>query len=186
MGLPRISGSDMLFTAILTLAGIVFVPRHGSKAFAPLWLFAGFALVAPSALAGGLLGLVLPLLVSLVFLLWRWNVPPGRGTRRSSGVRAAACPAPRMGYVHRFRRRRTRTAEDPPRKRISGPRPRSMEAAGARLMDHRGPACRPLASLDAALAVPSLGADSSVPSSRVSWSTASNAPAKAGCGAAPS
>ena len=87
------------------------------------------------------------------------NVPPGRGTRRSSGVRAAACPAPRMGYVHRFRRRRTRTAEDPPRKRISGPRPRSMEAAGARLMDHRGPACRPLASLDAALAVPSLGAD---------------------------
>lgn len=74
MGLPRISGSDMLFTAILTLAGICLY-RGWIKAFAPLWLFAGFALVALSALAGGLLGLVLPLLVSLVFLLWRGNVP---------------------------------------------------------------------------------------------------------------
>lgn len=77
MGLPRISGSDMLFTAILTLAGICLY-RGWIKAFAPLWLFAGFALVALSALAGGLLGLVLPLLVSLVFLLWR-------GTFRRAG-----------------------------------------------------------------------------------------------------
>ena len=82
MGLPRISGSDMLFTAILTLAGICLY-RGWIKAFAPLWLFAGFALVALSALAGGLLGLVLPLLVSLVFLLWR-------GTFRRAGARDGA------------------------------------------------------------------------------------------------
>ena len=82
MGLPRISGSDMLFTAILTLAGICLY-RGWIKAFAPLWLFAGFALVALSTLAGGLLGLVLPLLVSLVFLLWR-------GTFRRAGARDGA------------------------------------------------------------------------------------------------
>ena len=82
MGLPWISGSDMLFTAILTLAGICLY-RGWIKTFAPLWLFAGFALVALSALAGGLLGLVLPLLVSLVFLLWR-------GTFRRAGARDGA------------------------------------------------------------------------------------------------
>lgn len=72
----------MLFTAILTLAGICLY-RGWIKAFAPLWLFAGFALVALSTLAGGLLGLVLPLLVSLVFLLWR-------GTFRRAGARDGA------------------------------------------------------------------------------------------------
>lgn len=82
MGLPRISGSDMLFTAVLTLSGICLY-RGWIKAFAPLWLFAGFALVALSTLSGGLLGLVLPLLVSLVFLIWR-------GTFRRAGARDGA------------------------------------------------------------------------------------------------
>lgn len=82
MGLPRISGSDMLFTAILTLSGICLY-RGWIKASAPLWLFAGFVLVALSTLSGGLLGLALPLLVSLVFLIWR-------GTFRRAGARDGA------------------------------------------------------------------------------------------------
>lgn len=82
MGLPRISGSDMLFTAILTLSGICLY-RGWLKASAPLWLLAGFALIALSTLSGGLLGLALPLLVSLVFLIWR-------GTFRRAGARDGA------------------------------------------------------------------------------------------------
>lgn len=82
MGLPRISGSDMLFTAILTLAGICLY-RGWIKVSAPLWLVAGFALIALSTLSGGLLGLALPLLISLVFLIWR-------GTFRRAGARDGA------------------------------------------------------------------------------------------------
>lgn len=82
MGLPRLSGSDMLFAAILTL-GSICLYRGWIKASAPLWLLAGFALIALSTLAGGLLGLVLPLLVSLVFLIWR-------GTFRRAGARDGA------------------------------------------------------------------------------------------------
>ncbi len=82
MGLPRISGSDMLFTSILTLAGICLY-RGWIKAFAPLWLLAGFVLIALSTLSGGLLGLILPLLVSFVFLIWR-------GTFRRAGARDGA------------------------------------------------------------------------------------------------
>lgn len=82
MGLPRLSGSDMLFASILTLGGICLY-RGWIKTSAPLWLLAGFALIALSTLAGGLLGLVLPLLVSLVFLIWR-------GTFRRAGARDGA------------------------------------------------------------------------------------------------
>lgn len=82
MGLPRLSGSDMLFAAILTL-GSICLYRGWIKASAPLWLLAGFTLIALSTLAGGLLGLVLPLLVSLVFLIWR-------GTFRRAGARDGA------------------------------------------------------------------------------------------------
>lgn len=82
MGLPRISGSDMLSTAILTLAGICLY-RGWIKVSAPLWLVAGFALIALSTLSGGLLGLALPLLISLVFLIWR-------GTFRRAGARDGA------------------------------------------------------------------------------------------------
>ena len=82
MGLPRLSGGDMLFASILTL-GSLCLYRGWLKASAPLWLFAGFALIALSTLAGGLLGLALPLLTSLIFLIWR-------GTFRRAGARDGA------------------------------------------------------------------------------------------------
>lgn len=82
MGLPRVAGSDMLFASILTLSGLCLY-KGWIKSFAPLWLSAGFALAALSTLAGGLMGLVLPLLTSLVFLLWR-------GTFRRAGARDGA------------------------------------------------------------------------------------------------
>lgn len=82
MGLPRIAGSDMLFASIMTLSGVCLY-KGWMKTFAPLWLFAGFALIALSALAGGLLGLALPLLTSFVFLIWR-------GTFRRAGARDGA------------------------------------------------------------------------------------------------
>ncbi|WP_294625101.1 hypothetical protein [uncultured Bilophila sp.] len=82
MGLPRIAGSDMLFASILTLSGICLY-KGWLKTFAPLWLFAGFGLIALSALAGGLPGLALPLLTSFIFLIWR-------GTFRRAGARDGA------------------------------------------------------------------------------------------------
>lgn len=82
MGLPRVAGSDMLFASILTLSGLCLY-RGWLKTFSPVWLVAGFALAALSTLAGGLVGFALPLLTSLIFLLWR-------GTFRRAGARDGA------------------------------------------------------------------------------------------------
>ena len=183
MGLPRISGSDMLFTAILTLAGICLY-RGWIKAFAPLWLFAGFALVALSALAGGLLGLVLPLLVSLVFLLWR-------GTFRRAGARDGALAFGLLlvlllawGTFIAF--------GDGGRELLKTLLENEYLAPVLEAWKLQGQDSWIIVALLAVLWLPwtllllFLPGGGSVPSSRVSWSTASNAPAKAGCGAAPS
>lgn len=82
MGMPRISGGDMLFASILTLSGICLY-RGWIKDSAPFWLFSGFVLISLSTLAGGLLGLAFPLFTSLIFLLWR-------GTFRRAGARDGA------------------------------------------------------------------------------------------------
>ncbi len=79
---PRVAGSDMFLASIMTLCSICLY-RGWIKPSAPLWLLSGFALIALSALAGGILGLALPLLTSLVFLFWR-------GTFRRAGARDGA------------------------------------------------------------------------------------------------
>lgn len=70
IGLPAFAGDALLFAAILTLASLCLY-RGWIKTFAPLWLCCGFLCVALATLTGGLAGLLLPLLVSLLFLLWR-------------------------------------------------------------------------------------------------------------------
>ena len=82
MGLPRAFGGDVLFAAVLTLSSLCLY-KGWVKDFSPLWLMSGFALTALATLAGGLIGLLLPLLTSLFFLLWR-------GTFRRAGGRDGA------------------------------------------------------------------------------------------------
>lgn len=70
IGLPTPGGRELLLASILTLS-LLCLYRGWIKAFAPLWLIVGFALIAPATVEGGLLGLLLPLICSLFFLLWR-------------------------------------------------------------------------------------------------------------------
>lgn len=70
IGLPTPAGRELLLASILTLS-LLCLYRGWVKAFAPLWLIVGFALIAPATVEGGLLGLLLPLICSLFFLLWR-------------------------------------------------------------------------------------------------------------------
>lgn len=72
MGLPVSAGKELLLACVLTLS-LLCLYRGWVKTFAPLWLITGFALIAPAAVEGGLLGLLLPLVCSVLFLLWRGN-----------------------------------------------------------------------------------------------------------------
>lgn len=168
----------MLFTAILTLAGICLY-RGWIKAFAPAalcrfrlspcprWPVA--CLARPSAAVG------------LVFLTLARNVPLA-GARDGALAFGLLLVLLLAGVRSSLSATADANAEDLLETNI-WPRLEAWKLQGqdswiiVALL-------AVLASLDAALAVPSWGG--SVPSSRVSWSTASNAPARAGCGAAPS
>ena len=63
--------SPAMLTSLLVVWSLICLYRGWVKESAPLWLGCGFALAALSALSGGLLGLLLPLTASIVFLLWR-------------------------------------------------------------------------------------------------------------------
>lgn len=69
-GLPSSAGESLL-TAALVTAAMICLYSGWARPFAPFRLGAGFALTALAALSGGITGLVLPLLVSLLFLAWR-------------------------------------------------------------------------------------------------------------------
>lgn len=71
-GLPSSAGESLL-TAAIIMASMICLYSGWVRPFAPLRLGAGFALTALAALSGGIIGLALPLLTSLLFLLWRGN-----------------------------------------------------------------------------------------------------------------
>ncbi|MEG2140631.1 MAG: hypothetical protein RRY20_07585, partial [Bilophila sp.] len=70
IGLPALAGDALLFAGLLTLASLCLF-RGWIKTCAPVWLGCGFAVVALATLSGGLAGLLVPLGVSLLFLVWR-------------------------------------------------------------------------------------------------------------------
>jgi 4-amino-4-deoxy-L-arabinose transferase-like glycosyltransferase len=63
-------GPELLFTGLLTL-GLACLLRGWNKDHAFLWLPTGYAFVALAGLTGGLFGIILPVLCTLVFLLWK-------------------------------------------------------------------------------------------------------------------
>ena len=63
--------SPAMLTSLLVIWSLICLYKGWVKESAPLWLGCGFALAALSALSGGLLGLLLPLAASVVFLVWR-------------------------------------------------------------------------------------------------------------------
>lgn len=70
--LPSFAGESLL-TAAVIMASAICLYSGWVRPFAPLRLGAGFALTALAALSGGIIGLALPLLASLLFLIWRGN-----------------------------------------------------------------------------------------------------------------
>ncbi len=82
MGLPDAAGADLLATAIATMTSLCLYCGW-RKDSAPLWLLCGFTLLALSTLAGGLPALLISVLSSTVFLIWR-------GTFRRAGARDGA------------------------------------------------------------------------------------------------
>lgn len=77
-GLPSVAGESLLTAAVIA-ASATCLYSGWVRPFAPLRLGVGFALTALAALSGGIIGLALPLLASLLFLIWR-------GTFRRAGA----------------------------------------------------------------------------------------------------
>ena len=63
-------GPELLFTGLLTL-GLACLLRGWNKELSFMWLLPGCIFVAFAGLTGGLLGIILPVLGSLIFLLWK-------------------------------------------------------------------------------------------------------------------
>ncbi len=66
---------DLLFAALICL-GMLCLYRGACKSSAPLWLLAGFLLMAAATLVKGPFGIALAVTVSIVFACWRGT--PGR------------------------------------------------------------------------------------------------------------
>lgn len=77
-GLPPEAGTT-LFSGSLILLSLTFLYKGWISSFAPLSLGIGFAFAAVATCSAGLAGLVLPLAISLIFLIWR-------GTFRRAGA----------------------------------------------------------------------------------------------------
>ena len=75
MGMSQSVNADMLFAALMTLSLICFY-RGWIKQRAPFWLTLAFLLAALATLVKGPLALAVPLLASILFLIWR--ATPGR------------------------------------------------------------------------------------------------------------
>ncbi|MBP3730401.1 MAG: glycosyltransferase family 39 protein [Mailhella sp.] len=74
-GLAGYIRMDLLFAAVISLA-MLCLYRGACKASAPLWLAAGFLLLAAATLIKGPFGIALAISVSILFLCWRGT--PGR------------------------------------------------------------------------------------------------------------
>ncbi len=75
MGISQSVNADMLFAALMTLSLICFY-RGWIKQRAPFWLTLAFLLAALATLVKGPLALAVPLIASILFLIWR--ATPGR------------------------------------------------------------------------------------------------------------
>ena len=75
MGMSQSVNADMLFAALMTLSLICFY-RGWIKQRAPFWLTLAFLLAALATLVKGPLALAVPLIASILFLIWR--ATPGR------------------------------------------------------------------------------------------------------------
>lgn len=70
LGVTHYARMDLLFAACITLCHICMV-RGWSKPSAPLWLISAYALAALATLIKGPLGLALPVLSGVLFVLWQ-------------------------------------------------------------------------------------------------------------------
>ena len=71
--MPYITPDSILFAAIILLA-IICLYKGWMKSSAPFWLTIGFLLTGCAGLTGGLIGFFIPLISSLIFLIWRGNL----------------------------------------------------------------------------------------------------------------
>ena len=83
-GLTRFILPETLFVAF-TLLSLVFLWQGWVKPFAPCSLLLGFVCAALAVFAGGFAGILLPLLSSLLFLIWRGTF------RRAGALDGALC-----------------------------------------------------------------------------------------------
>ncbi len=77
-GLPPFAGETLLAGSLM-VASLLFLYSGWIRPFAPFRLGVGFALVGATALSAGITGLLVPLLTSIFFLVWR-------GTFRRAGA----------------------------------------------------------------------------------------------------
>lgn len=71
--MPYITPDSILFAAIILLA-IICLYKGWMKSSAPFWLTIGFLLTGCAGLTGGLIGFFIPLISSLIFLIWSGNL----------------------------------------------------------------------------------------------------------------
>lgn len=71
--LPYVSSDSLIFTSV-TLFALICLYRGWLKPSAPLWLTLGFFFTGLAGLSGGLIGFLIPLLSSIIFLLWRGTI----------------------------------------------------------------------------------------------------------------
>lgn len=83
-GLTRFILPETLFVTF-TLLSLLFLWQGWVKPFAPFSLFFGFVCAALAVFAGGFAGILLPLLSSLLFLIWRGTF------RRAGALDGALC-----------------------------------------------------------------------------------------------